>query len=128
MWCEKDVVHLTGPLYSSISTNSFPIPSDIEIAISMTRNKSSVLITQNDPNKNDTFRIILEYLEIVIPRIVIKVEIQHKIESMLAKKPIELIYNRLEIRSFLITSGTISWETESLFLGYDIVSINLLIN
>ena len=128
MWCEKDVVHLTGPLYSSISTNSFPIPSDIEISISMTRNKSSVLITQNDPNKNDTFRIILEYLEIVIPRIVIKVEIQHKIESMLAKKPIELIYNRLEMRSFLITSGTISWETESLFLGYDIVSINLLIN
>ena len=128
MWCEKDVVHLTGPLYSSISTNSFPIPSDIEISISMTRNKSSVLITQNDPNKSDIFRLILEYLEIVIPRIVIKVEIQNKIESILAKKPIELIYNRLEIRSFLITSGTISWETESLFLGYDIVSINLLIN
>ena len=128
MWCEKDVVHLTGPLYSSISTNSFPIPSDIEISISMTRNKSSVLITQNDPNKSDIFRLILEYLEIVIPRIVIKVEIQNKIESILAKKPIELIYNRLEIRSFLITSGTISWETESLFLGYDIVSINFIIN
>lgn len=122
MWCDKDVVHFCGPLYSSISSNSFPVPSDIEIAISMTRNKNAVLITQNDPSKNDTFRIILEYLEIVIPRIVIKAEVQHQIESILVKKPIELIYNRLEIRSFLITSGTLSWETESLFLGYDIVS------
>ena len=94
MWCNKTVVPMTGPLYSTISTNSFPIPSDIEISISMTRNKSSVLITQNAPGKNDTFRIILDYLEIVIPRIIIKAEIQHKIENILTTKPIELIYNR----------------------------------
>ena len=29
MWCNKTVVPMTGPLYSTISTNSFPIPSDI---------------------------------------------------------------------------------------------------
>lgn len=121
-WCDKETVHLTGPLYSSISNNSFPVPSDIEISISMTRNKDEVLIVQNDDSKSDSFRIVLEYLEIVIPRIVIKAEVQQKIEQILKKKPIELIYNRFETRSFLINPGTISWESESLFLGYDIVS------
>ena len=123
MWCTQNIVHLTGPLYSSISTNLFPIPSDIEINISMSRNKDSVLITQNDNSKNDVFRITLVYLEIVIPRIIIKSEIQKMIELQMEKNPIELVYNRLEMRSFLITPGTLSFEKESLFLGYDIVSL-----
>ena len=127
IWCTPDIVHLTGPLYSSISTNIFPIPSDIEISIAMTRNKDSVLITQNDQTKNDLFRITLIYLEIIIPRIIIKSEIQKMIEIQMEKKPIELVYNRLEMRSFLITPGTLSFETESLFLGYDIVSFDNII-
>ena len=45
----------------------------------MTRNKDEVLIVQNDPSKSDTFRIVLDYLEIVIPRIVIKAEVQQHI-------------------------------------------------
>ena len=84
-WCDKEIVHLTGPLYSTISNNSYPIPSDIEISISMTRNKNEVLITQSDPTKSDTFRMQLDYLEIIVPRIVIKAEVQHHIENLLKK-------------------------------------------
>ena len=122
MWCDKDTVDLTGPLYSTISNNSYPIPSDIEISIAMTRNKNEVLIVQNDNSKNDTFRIELMYLELCVPRIIVKAEVQHHIENILKKKPIELLYNRFELRSFLINSGTISWDSDSLFQGYDIVS------
>ena len=93
-----------------------------EISIAMPRNKNEVLIVQNDKTKSDTFRIDLMYLEICIPRIIIKAEVQHHIENILKKKPIELLYNRFDLRSFLINSGTISWDSDSLFQGYDIVS------
>ena len=83
MWCEKDSVNWTGPLYSTISNNSYPIPSDIEISIAMTRNKNEVLIVQNDDSKNDTFRIELMYLELCVPRIIVKAEVQHHIENIL---------------------------------------------
>ena len=123
MWCEKGLVHLTGPLYSTISNNSYPIPSDIEISISMTRNKNEVLIVQNDTNKSDTFRMQLYYLEIIVPRIVIKAEVQHHIENLLTKKPIELFKNRFELRSFVINQNQLTWQSDSLFQGYDIVSL-----
>ena len=123
LWCEKGLVHLTGPLYSTISNNSYPIPSDIEISISMTRNKNEVLIVQNDTNKSDTFRMQLDYLEIIVPRIVIKAEVQHHIENLLKRKPIELFYNRFELRSFVINQNQLTWQSDSLFQGYDIVSL-----
>ena len=123
MWCEKGLVHLTGPLYSTISNNSYPIPSDIEISISMTRNKNEVLIVQNDTNKSDTFRMQLDYLEIIVPRIVIKAGVQHHIENLLKKTPIELFYNRFELRSFVINQNQLTWQSDSLFQGYDIVSL-----
>jgi hypothetical protein len=49
----------------------------------MTRNKNEVLIVQNDESKNDTFRIELAYLELCVPRIIIKAEVQHHIENIL---------------------------------------------
>ena len=88
----------------------------------MTRNINEVLIVQNYSTKSDTFRIDLVYLEVCIPRNIIKAEVQHHIENILKKTPIELLYNRFELRSFLINSGTISWDSDSLFQGYDIVS------
>ena len=60
----------------------------------MTRNKNEVLIVQNDTTKSDTFRMQLDYLEIIVPRIVIKAEVQHHIENLLKRKLIELFYNR----------------------------------
>ena len=119
---EAKVVNLRGPLYSNISANPWPLPSEIDIYLSMTRNKNEVLITQTDDNKNDIFRLILTYIEVIIPRIVIDPSIHDKIESQLKNKPIELVYNRLEIRSFVIGPGCLSYETPSLFQGYDIVS------
>ena len=123
-----DIVHLRSPLYSSISSNPWPIPSEIEISISMTRNKNELLITQNDKDKADIFRLSLIYIELVIPRIIIDPILNDKIENELRKKSIELVYNRIEVRSFCIGPGQLSYESPSLFQGYDIVSHNIMYN
>merc|ERR1711955_142406 len=93
MYCRQDsdikkspeTVHLSGPLYSNVSANPWPIPSEIDIFLSMTRNKNEVLITQNDEDvdnpKSDTFRINLEYIEVIIPRLVIDPAVHDKIEK-----------------------------------------------
>ena len=129
LYCKNDddvnknanLVHLRGPLYSSVSSNPWPIPSEIDIVLSMTRNKNEVLITQNDDVKNDVFRINLEYIEVVIPRIVIDPNIHSKIEKELEKKSIEMVYNRIDVRSFVIGPGSLNFDSGSLFQGYDIV-------
>ena len=87
----------------------------------MTRNKDDLLITQTDSQKNDIFRLVLSYIELIIPRIIIDPLLHDKIEEELSKKAIELVYNRIEIRSFVIGPGQLSYETPSLFQGYDIV-------
>ena len=122
---ESDIIHLRAPLYSTISSNPWPIPSEIDITISMTRNKDDLLITQTDSQKNDIFRLVLSYIELIIPRIIIDPLLHDKIEEELSKKAIELVYNRIEIRSFVIGPGQLSYETPSLFQGYDIVSFFL---
>ena len=133
MYCNKDsdsdlssakIVNLRGPLYSNISSNPWPIPSDIDIYLSLTRNKDEVLITQTDSDviKNDIFRITLEYLEVIVPRIIIDPSVHNEIEKELIKKPIEMVYNRLEMRTFVIGPGCLSFDSGSLFQGYDIVS------
>ena len=138
MYCIKDsdpdtqsakVLNLRGPLYSNISSNPWPIPSEIDIYLSMTRNKNEVLITQTDSQneiKSDTFRINLEYLEIIVPRLIIDPSIHNAIEKELVKKPIEMVYNRLEMRTFVIGPGCLSFDSGSLFQGYDIVRIFIL--
>ena len=134
IYCRQDaeveksakIVHLTGPLYSNVSANPWPIPSEIDIFLSMTRNKNEVLITQNDEDlndpKSDIFRINLEYIEVIIPRIVIDPAIHEKIEKHLEKKSIEMVYNRIDLRSFVIGPGTLNFDSGSLFQGFDIVS------
>ena len=120
------VVNLRGPLYSNVSGNPWPIPSEIDIYLSLTRNKNEVLITQNDADtsnpKNDTFRINLEYIEVIIPRLVIDPAIHEQIEKHLEKKSIEMVYNRIDLRSFVIGPGTLNFDSGPLFQGFDIVS------
>ena len=56
----------------------------------MTRNKDEVLIIQNDNDvdnpKSDVFRINLDYIEVIIPRIVIDPTVHDQIEKELQKK------------------------------------------
>ena len=118
---KANLIHLTGPLYSSISSNPWPIPSEIDIYISMTRNKDEVLVSYTG-DQDTIFRITLEYLEVLVPRIIIDPSIHNKIELHLNKKSIKMVYNRLEIRSFVIGPGRLSFDSGSLFQGYDIVS------
>jgi hypothetical protein len=139
MYCRKNddtikkarTVNLRGPLYSNVSTNPWPIPSEIDIFLSMTRNKNEVLITQTDDDtnnpKSNVFRLNLEYIEVIIPRIVIDPSIHDKIEKELKSKPIEMVYNRIDVRSFVIGPGRLSYDTGPLFQGFDIVSVLLLI-
>ena len=126
---KANTVNLRGPLYSSVSSNPWPIPSEIDIFLSMTRNKNEVLITQNDEDpdspKSDVFRINLEYIEVIIPRIVIDPAIHDKIEKELQKKPIEMVYNRIDVRSFVIGPGSLNFDSGPLFQGFDIVSVNI---
>ena len=120
-------VNLRGPLYSNISSDPWPIPSEVDIFLSMTRNKDEVLIIQNDNDvdnpKSDVFRINLDYIEVIIPRIVIDPTVHDQIEKELQKKPIEMVYNRIDVRSFVIGPGCLSFDTGPLFQGFDIVSI-----
>lgn len=123
---KANVVNLRGPLYTNVSSNPWPIPSEIDIFLSMTRNKNEVLIVQNDESgearKTDVFRISLDYIEVIIPRIVIDPVIHEKIEKQLNKTPIEMVYNRMDVRSFVIGPGSLNFDSGSLFQGFDIVS------
>lgn len=89
----------------------------------MTRNTDHLLITQNDPTKNDTFRLRLAYLEVVIPRLEVIAEEQIKFEKIWKQRPIEMIFNRLQVRQFTIPAGSLTFTTDSLFLGEQIVNI-----
>jgi hypothetical protein len=118
------VVHLSGPLYSSISSNPWPLPSEIDIYISVTRNKNEILVTHTG-SEDISFRIVLEYIELTVPRIIIDPVIHSSIEKQWSKKPIELVFNRLETRSFVIGPGRLNYDSGSLFQGYDIPPIFL---
>ena len=52
------VVHLSGPLYSTISSNPWPLPSEIDIYVSITRNKNEILVTHTG-GEDILFRIVL---------------------------------------------------------------------
>ena len=118
------VVHLSGPLYSTISSNPWPLPSEIDIYVSITRNKNEILVTHTG-GEDILFRIVLEYIELTVPRIIVDPVLQSSIDKQWAKKPIELVYNRLETRSFVLGPGRLNFDSGSLFQGYDIPPIFL---
>ena len=111
---KANVIHLSGPLYSSISSNPWPLPSEIDIYISVTRNKNEILVTHTGID-DINFKLTLEYIELIVPRIIIDPVIHASIEKQLDKKPIEMVFNRLETRSFVLGPGRLSFDSGSLF-------------
>ena len=67
----------------------------------MSRNKDEILIT-NLSGIDTVFRVVLTYVELVVPRIILEPKVHNAIEAHMEKHPIEMVYNRLEMRSFVI--------------------------
>ena len=111
-------VSLTGKL-NLINKIHQPLPSRVEIQLTLEKEKVELLVNSGFPNKKYSLNIV--GLEIHIPRLTIDNNVHSQIENKLTKgEKISYYFNRIQTTSFLLPGATRDFEVKSLFPDYHI--------
>ena len=68
--------------------------SEIKVTITLHKAADNKIITATKPEDSNTYRIKIEYLELLVKRLILNPNLQLQIDNIWNDKPILMAYNR----------------------------------
>jgi len=83
-----------------------------------------IITVVGDADDDKTYRVDIEYLELIVKHLIINPTLQLSIERLWnSKKELVYTYNRLDVTQHTLPGGSLSYQTPNLFEGSQIPPI-----